>query len=104
MAFEEESVYPVLQRKQRTRDAALEAVEEHLQAKQLLHDLAGMASGDERWKAKMTVLMEDIRHHVKEEEQAGGLFSELESALEQAELVELAKDYEATKSVGARSR
>jgi hypothetical protein len=104
MAFEEERVYPVLQRKQETRDTALEAIEEHQQAKQLLRDLAGIASDDERWKAKVTVLMEDIKHHVKEEEQAGGLFSELESALEQAELVELAKEYAETKGLGARSR
>ena len=35
-----------------------------------------MSAGDEYFDAKVTVLAEMIRHHVKEEEQPGGMFAE----------------------------
>ena len=101
-AFEEEQLYPVLARKADTKDTALEAIEEHQQIKILLRDLARTDCDDESWKAKMTVLMEDVRHHVKEEEQLGGLFSDLKAALDHDELVALAKEYESSKSDSVR--
>jgi hypothetical protein len=35
-----------------------------------------MSAGDEYFEAKVTVLSEMIKHHVKEEEQPGGMFAE----------------------------
>lgn len=102
MAFEEEHIYPVLAEKKETREDALEAVEEHGQVKQLLHDLASTSRQDERWKAKMMVLAEDIEHHIEEEEESGGLFDDLESELEEEDLQALAKEYESFKSGSAR--
>lgn len=102
MAFEEESIYPVLAERKKTREDALEAIEEHAQAKHLLRELAGASRQDERWKAKMMVLAEDIKHHVQEEEESGGLFDDLESALEEEDLQVLAKEYESFKSSSAR--
>ena len=102
MAFEESAIYAVLMQKVKTKDVSLEAVEEHQQIKRLLGDLAGTACDDERWKAKMTVLMEDVKHHVKEEEQAGGLFADIQSALDRSELEDLAREYESFKSGSVR--
>src|SRR3712207_4139527 len=42
--------------------------EEHHVVKWLLSELEGMAPDAERFEAKVTVLMENVRHHVKEEE------------------------------------
>ena len=48
---------------------------EHAAAKDLIHQLDGMGASDDHYDAKVTVLAEQIRHHVKEEEEPGGMFS-----------------------------
>jgi hypothetical protein len=58
------------------KDALKEAVEEHLGAKRVIADLLAMKPSDEQFDAKMTVLKEEIEHHVKEEE--GSLFPKVE--------------------------
>jgi hemerythrin superfamily protein len=99
--FEEESIYPILLEQRKTKDDALEADEEHAQIKRLLVDINATDVTDERWKAKLTVLAEDIRHHVKEEESSGGLFDELKKKVDDEELAVLAEQYEATKATHA---
>ena len=47
----------------------LESYEEHHVADVLCVELAMMKPGDERFTAKATVLIENVRHHVDEEEQ-----------------------------------
>ncbi len=51
-----------------TEDIALESLEEHHIVKWVLSELEKMSPEDERFDAKVTVLMENVRHHVKEEE------------------------------------
>ena len=51
-----------------TEDMVLESLEEHHVVKWLLSELDGMAPDAERFEAKVTVLMENVRHHVEEEE------------------------------------
>jgi hemerythrin superfamily protein len=53
-----------------------EAVVEHAGAKNLIAQIRKMAPEDDFFDAKVTVLSEMIKHHVKEEEQAGGMFAE----------------------------
>jgi hemerythrin superfamily protein len=96
--FEEENIYPILLEHTKTKGDALEAEEEHAQIKHLLADIGATEVTDERWKAKLMVLTEDIRHHVKEEEQSGGLFDELKKKLDAEELAGLAEQYEANKA------
>ncbi|WP_447977374.1 hemerythrin domain-containing protein [Candidatus Nitrospira bockiana] len=45
-----------------------ESMEEHHVAKVLIRELKGMRAADPRLRAKFTVLMENVKHHVKEEE------------------------------------
>ncbi len=45
-----------------------EADEEHHVAKVLIAELDKMTGKEEHWEAKFTVLSENIRHHIKEEE------------------------------------
>jgi hemerythrin-like domain-containing protein len=50
-------------------DDVLESYEEHHVADVLCMELAAMAPGDERFDAKTTVLIENVTHHMDEEEQ-----------------------------------
>ncbi len=74
--IEEEIFYPAFL--EATGDKAMhhEAVIEHAGAKALIADLRGMSASDDYFEAKVTVLAEMIKHHVKEEERTGGMFSE----------------------------
>ncbi len=68
-AIEEQVLYPALRRGDAsTEDEVLEALEEHHLVKLTLLELEKMSPEDERYCAKMTVLMESVRHHVEEEE------------------------------------
>lgn len=50
-------------------DDVLESYEEHHVADVLVMELVGMAPDAERFTAKTTVLIENVRHHIDEEEQ-----------------------------------
>ena len=50
-------------------DDVLEGIEEHHVVKWTLDELLDMDADHERFHAKVTVLMESVRHHVEEEEQ-----------------------------------
>lgn len=65
--IEEKLFYPQVLT-QKTHDDLQEALQEHLQMKRLLADLLDMDPSDERFDAKVTVLEEEVLHHVEEEE------------------------------------
>jgi hypothetical protein len=73
-------------------DDVLEALEEHHVVKWLLWELEDLNAKDERFDAKVTVMMENVRHHVKEEEDE--LFSDLRDVATPAELRELGEALE----------
>lgn len=66
-AIEEEIFYPAIKAAVADDDMMNEAVVEHDGAKSLIHELEGMDAADEMFNAKVTVLAEYIKHHVKEE-------------------------------------
>ena len=69
-AVEEQLFYPVARLTVAdTEDIALESIEEHHIVKWELSELEDLDPADERFNAKVTVLMENVRHHVKEEEE-----------------------------------
>lgn len=96
--FEEARVYPLLREKKASTPIALEAVEEHLQIKRLLAEIRDLDPRDERWMAKLTVLMENVRHHVKEEEDEA--FPKLKKQVASEDLQQLAEEYEQAKATG----
>jgi hypothetical protein len=53
-----------------------EAVVEHAGAKRLIAEIEASSPTDDYFDAKVKVLSEMIKHHVKEEEQPGGMFAE----------------------------
>jgi len=74
--IEEEIFYPAFLEATEDKDLHHEAVVEHDGAKKLIAQIQRMSSGDDYFDAKVTVLSEMIKHHVKEEEQPGGMFAE----------------------------
>jgi hypothetical protein len=76
--IEEEIFYP--QAREATKDNNLidEAVVEHATVKNLIGEIEAMEVGEELYDAKMRVLGEMVKHHIKEEEEE--LFPELEAA------------------------
>jgi hypothetical protein len=78
--IEEEIFYPACQEKVED-DLRLEGYVEHDGAKVLIAELEGSSPDNEFYGAKMTVLCEQIKHHVKEEEKPGdGLFAQARKA------------------------
>ncbi len=78
-----------------TEDVVLESLEEHHIVKWTLSELEDLPAEDERFTAKVTVLIESVRHHVKEEEQE--LFPKVRKALGRTALAELGDDLAAAK-------
>ena len=73
--MEEKIVYPALQ--QEDEEVYHEAHEEHHVAEMLVKEIQSMRP-DGAWKAKVTVLGENVKHHIEEEEKEG--FKELRKA------------------------
>ena len=74
--IEEEIFYPAFLAATKDKDMHHEAAVEHDGAKKLIAEIESSSSDDDYFDAKVTVLSEMIKHHVKEEEQPGGMFAE----------------------------
>ncbi|MEN6543486.1 hemerythrin domain-containing protein [Parvibaculum sp.] len=74
-SIEEEILYPE-ERGDVEDDMLDEAYVEHDGAKKLIAEIEAMEPGAEYYDAKVKVLGEYIKHHVKEEEQPGGIFAQ----------------------------
>ncbi|GLW72895.1 hemerythrin [Kitasatospora phosalacinea] len=99
--IEEEVFYPAAREAApETADHVLESVEEHHVVVWMLAELAGLDPQDERFDAKMTVLMENVRHHVEEEER--DWFPEVRKAMGRNRLLELGERLEAAKETATR--
>jgi hemerythrin superfamily protein len=74
--IEEEIFYPAFLQSTEDTDKHHEAVVEHDGAKKLIAQIQELSPEDDYFDAKVTVLSEMIKHHVKEEEKPGGMFAE----------------------------
>ena len=70
MDIEETIFYPAVKavRDEKVKDEVREADEEHHVVKLLLAELGKMNLSDEQFDAKLTVLKENVEHHIEEEE------------------------------------
>jgi hemerythrin superfamily protein len=95
--IEEETYYPAVEAKAKKdgKELVAEAIEEHHVVKVLLGELATMSSEDEAFDAKVTVLMENVRHHIEEEEEE--LLPRSEEILGSDELARLGEEMAARK-------
>ncbi len=74
--IEEEIFYPAC-KEAVEEDALDEAYVEHDGAKMLIAEIESGRPDDAFYDAKVKVLSEEIKHHVKEEEQPGGIFAQM---------------------------
>ncbi|MBS1811849.1 MAG: hemerythrin domain-containing protein [Acidobacteria bacterium] len=95
MHIEEKVFYPTLKQQEEFKDQVLEAVEEHLQVKTLIRNMDRLANGNERFDAKLQVLMDNIEHHVEEEETE--LFPEVQKHFSAEELEQIGIELENAK-------
>jgi hemerythrin-like domain-containing protein len=91
-ALEEKLFYPAVV-SQKTNAFLFEAVEEHLAAKRLIADLLGLSPSDEHYRAKIVVLREEIRHHIREERKE--LFPKARRLLDKEQLEQLGSEMQA---------
>ena len=73
--IEEEIFYPAFLEATDEKDIHHEAEIEHDGAKKLIAEIEGSSPDDDYFDARVSVLSEMIKHHVKEEEGPGGMFS-----------------------------
>jgi hemerythrin superfamily protein len=78
--IEEEIFYPACKAKDVEEDMILEAYVEHDEAKVLIAELAASSADDEFYDAKVKVLSELIKHHVREEEMDDGIFAQADES------------------------
>lgn len=97
-SFIEETIFYPEARKQAPDSSGdvLESVEEHHVVAWLLSELEGLSPDDETFDAKVTVLIENVRHHIEEEESE--LFPEVRKALGRSKLAEIGEQMEQAKA------
>jgi len=66
--LEEEIFYPAVKAAIKRKDLIDEATVEHKSAKDLIAEIQGSQPGDELYDAKVNVLGEYVKHHIKEEQ------------------------------------
>jgi hemerythrin superfamily protein len=74
MRIEEEVFYPAFIEATGNEELHSEAVVEHSAAKRLIEEIESSAAGNALFDARVNVLSEMIKHHVKEEERFNGMF------------------------------
>ena len=67
-ALEEEIFYPAVKKEVDDGSMVQEAIEEHQTVKQLISELKGMDEADEEFESQFSQLVENVQHHVEEEE------------------------------------
>ena len=100
--IEETIFYPKIKEEKELEDIVLEGIEEHHQAKIFLRELASLSDDSEKFEPKLKVLMEDVEHHVMEEE--GEMFPKIEKIFDEATLEDLGKQMEEEKKSFKKSQ
>jgi hemerythrin superfamily protein len=99
--IENEVMYPrVRELLPHLEDDVLESYEEHHVADVLVVELAAMKPGDERFEAKTTVLIENVTHHIEEEE--ADWFPKVRDGLSRTQLREIGEELAAAKEKAPR--
>ena len=94
-AIEEEIFYPALKKHAETKEIVLEGYEEHDVVDTILGEILETPVEDETWAAKLTVMKENLEHHIEEEE--GEMFKQARDVVDQAGLEELGEEMAARK-------
>jgi len=86
-SVEEEIFYPALKEHPKMKDLVLEAYEEHHVVDTVMAEIVDVPLDDETWGAKLTVMKENVEHHIEEEE--GEMFKQARQVFSEEELADL---------------
>ena len=100
--IEETIFYPKIKEEKELEDIVLEGIEEHHQVKMFLRELSNLTDDSEKFEPKLKVLMEDVTHHVQEEE--GEMFPKIEKIFDESTLEDLGKQMEEEKKSFKKSQ
>ncbi|HMV51327.1 MAG TPA: hemerythrin domain-containing protein [Blastocatellia bacterium] len=93
--IEETIFYPAIRESDDLKDLVLESIEEHKQVKTLIREINNLTGDNDKFDAKLTVLQENVEHHVEEEE--NDMFPQVEQYMDESRLEELGRELEAAK-------
>jgi len=93
--IEETVFYPEIQKIDELKDMVEEALEEHQEVKTLLEEIEGLDPEAEQFSASREELMENVEHHVAEEEDE--MFPKVRERCDQATLDRLGDQLESAK-------
>jgi hemerythrin superfamily protein len=94
--IEESIFYPSMEEHEELKDMVSESLEEHRQVKTILRELSRATPGTDKFKAKLKVLIDDVKHHAEEEEE-GKMFPQVREIIDAQELEELGEELETAK-------
>jgi hemerythrin-like domain-containing protein len=94
-SIEEEIFYPALKEHPKAKDLVLVAYEEHHVVDTVMAEIAEVPFEDETWGAKLTVMKENVEHHIEEEE--GEMFPQARQVFSKEELEALGDRMQARK-------
>jgi hemerythrin superfamily protein len=97
--MEEAVLYPALKEHAETKEIVLEAYEEHDVVDTIFGELEQTPFDDETWHAKLTVMRENLLHHIQEEEDE--MFGQVRRLFDKATLESLG---EQMRSIKAQAR
>ena len=93
--IEETIFYPALKEHPKAREIVLEGYEEHHVVDEVMDEIKDVPVDDETWHAKAKVMIENVRHHMQEEEQE--MFPQARAAFNREELEQLGERMEKRK-------
>jgi hemerythrin superfamily protein len=94
--MEEAVLYPALKEHAETKEIVLEAYEEHDVVNTILGELEQTPFDDETWHAKLTVMRENLLHHIQEEEDE--MFGQVRRLFDKATLESLGEQMRTIKA------
>jgi hemerythrin-like domain-containing protein len=94
-------VYASLREPKEAWSEVLQSIEEHHAAQLILQELATLPTGDERFRAKVSVLKEMVERHIEAEEQ--NIFLDLQKVLSESRAKKVLDSFNREKDM-ARSR
>lgn len=99
--IEETVLYPRMKEFKELKDIVLEGVEEHHQVKLLIREIDNLVGDSEKFEPKLKVLIEDVEHHIKEEEEE--MFPEIEELVDKKTLELMGTELELEKKRYAKA-
>jgi hemerythrin superfamily protein len=88
---EEKVFYDRLKKAKDAKGDAMEGYEEHHVVDVLFREMSKLSPSDDQWKAKFSVLKENIQHHIEDEE--GDIFDKAKEIIDEEEAEEIGQKF-----------